>query len=253
MGKTGDVQYARRVVVTGAGSGIGKAAALLFRERGSEVVATDLTEASLADAAAAGAEIVTCDVTQQADRARLLEAAGEADGLVNAAGIIRLIAVPDVTEEDWDAILAVNLKATFFLARDIGLRMTEGAGIVNIASVAAKNNATTEALAYGTSKSGVLAVTRSLATYFGPAGVRVNAVLPGITDTPMQDKVLEEIAVLRGTTPEELHQSRLKTVPLQQRGCRPRDMAEVIAFLLSSAASYMTGQALAVDGGLIMF
>jgi NAD(P)-dependent dehydrogenase (short-subunit alcohol dehydrogenase family) len=99
----------------------------------------------------------------------------------------------------------------------------------------------------------VLAVTRSLATYFGPAGVRVNAVLPGITDTPMQDKVLEEIAVLRGTTPEELHQSRLKTVPLQQRGCRPRDMAEVIAFLLSSAASYMTGQALAVDGGLIMF
>jgi NAD(P)-dependent dehydrogenase (short-subunit alcohol dehydrogenase family) len=124
---------------------------------------------------------------------------------------------------------------------------------VNIASVAAKNNATTEALAYGTSKSGVLAVTRSLATYFGPAGVRVNAVLPGITDTPMQDKVLEEIAVLRGTTPEELHQSRLNAVPLQQRGCQPRDMAEVIAFLLSSAASYMTGQALAVDGGLIMF
>jgi NAD(P)-dependent dehydrogenase (short-subunit alcohol dehydrogenase family) len=253
MGKTDGVQYARRVVVTGAGSGIGKATALLLRERGSEVVATDLTESSLAEAAAAGAEIVTGDITKAADRARLLDAAGDVDGLVNAAGIIRLIAVADVTEEDWDAILAVNLKATFFLARDIGLRMAEGAGIVNLASVAAKNNATTEALAYGTSKAGVLAVTRSLATYFGPAGVRVNAVLPGITDTPMQDKVLEEIAVLRGTTPEELHQSRLKTVPLQQRGCQPRDMAEPIAFLLSSAASYMTGQALAVDGGLIMF
>jgi NAD(P)-dependent dehydrogenase (short-subunit alcohol dehydrogenase family) len=254
MGKTDGVQYARRVVVTGAGSGIGKATALLLRERGSEVVATDLTEASLADAAAAGAEIVTGDITKEADRARLLEAAGGGvDGLVNAAGIIRLIAVPDVTEDDWDAILAVNLKATFFLARDFGLRMPEGAAIVNLASVAAKNNATTEALAYGTSKAGVLAVTRSLATYFGPAGVRVNAVLPGITDTPMQDKVLDEIAVLRGTTPEELHQSRLKTVPLQQRGCQPRDMAEPIAFLLSSAASYMTGQALAVDGGLIMF
>jgi NAD(P)-dependent dehydrogenase (short-subunit alcohol dehydrogenase family) len=253
MGSSADVQYARRVLVTGAGSGIGKATALLLRERGSEVVATDLTEASLADATAAGAEIVTADISREADRARLVEAAGDADGLVNAAGIIRLIAVPDVTEEDWDAILAVNLKATFFLARDLGLKMSEGGGIVNIASVAAKNNATTEALAYGTSKAGVLAVTRSLATYFGPAGIRVNAVLPGITDTPMQDKVLDEIAVLRGTTPEELHQQRLNTVPLQKRGCQPRDLAEVIAFLLSSAASYMTGQALAVDGGLIMF
>src|SRR3954453_5718555 len=147
MGKTGDVTYARRVVVTGAGSGIGKATALLLRERGSEVVATDLTESSLAEAAAAGAEIVTGDITKQAARARLLEAAGDVDGLVNAAGIIRLIAVPDVTEEDWDAILAVNLKATFFLARDFGLRMPEGGAIVNLASVAAKNNATTEALA----------------------------------------------------------------------------------------------------------
>jgi NAD(P)-dependent dehydrogenase (short-subunit alcohol dehydrogenase family) len=253
MGRPAEVEYAGRVVVTGAGSGIGKATALLLRERGSEVVATDLTEASLADAAAAGAEIVTGDITRSADRARLLEAAGDADGLVNAAGIIRLIPVTEVTEEDWDAILAVNLKATFFLARDLGLRMPEGGGIVNIASVAAKNNATTEALAYGTSKAGVLAVTRSLANYFGPAGVRVNAILPGITDTPMQDKVLEEVAELRGTTAEALHQARLNVVPLQQRGCEPREMAEVIAFLLSSAASYMTGQALAVDGGLIMY
>jgi NAD(P)-dependent dehydrogenase (short-subunit alcohol dehydrogenase family) len=248
-----DVRYAKRVVVTGAGSGIGKGVALLLRARGSEVVAVDLTEESLADAAAAGAEPVVCDVTSGEQRQHLLDVAGEVDGLVNAAGIIRLLPVTEVTEEDWDAILDVNVKALFFLARDFGLRMPAGAGIVNLASVAAKNNATTEALAYGTSKAAVLAITRSLASYFGPSGVRVNAVLPGITDTPMQDKVLREIAVLRGTTPEALHETRLQAVPLQHRGCLPREMADPIVFLLSSASSYMTGQALAVDGGLIMF
>jgi NAD(P)-dependent dehydrogenase (short-subunit alcohol dehydrogenase family) len=249
----GEIGYPSRVVVTGAGSGIGKAVALLLRERGCEVVAVDVNEASLGDAAAAGAEPVTCDVTSIADRARLLEVAGEVDGLVNAAGIIRLLPVADVTDADWDAILAVNVKGLFFLARDLGHRMPSGAGIVNLASVAAKNNATTEALAYGTSKAAVLAITRSLATYFGPSGVRVNAVLPGITDTPMQDKVLVEIAALRNTTPEALHQTRLDAVPLEHRGVEPRVIAEPIVFLLSSAASYMTGQALAVDGGLIMF
>src|SRR6185312_17151955 len=134
--------------------------------------------------------IVACDLTKPDDRARLLDAAGDVDGLVNAAGIIRLVRIEDVTEADWDAILAVNVKALFFLARDFGLRMPAGAGIVNLSSVAGKNNATTEALCYGSSKAAVLAITRGLATYFGPSGVRVNAVLPGITDTPMQDKVL---------------------------------------------------------------
>ena len=247
------IEFPRRAVVTGAASGIGKATALLLRERGSEVVAVDVNEAGLTEVADAGAEIVACDLTEAVDRARLIEAAGEIDGLVNAAGIIRLIPIPEVTEEDWDAILAINLKALFFVSRDFGMRMKPGNGIVNLSSVAGKNNATTEALAYGTSKAGVLAITRGLANYFGPSGVRVNAVLPGITDTPMQHKVLVEVAEIRGTTAEALHESRLTTVPLQNRGCTPREMADAITFLLSSSASYVTGQALAVDGGLVMY
>jgi len=248
-----EVTYPRRAVVTGAASGIGKATAILLRERGSEVVAVDVNDAGLAEAAAAGAETVVCDITSADDRARLYQAAGEIDGLVNAAGIIRLVPIPAVTEEDWDAILAVNVKALFFLARDFGLRMPDGAGIVNLSSVAGKNNATTEALAYGSSKAAVLAITRGLANYFGPSGVRVNAVLPGITDTPMQDKVLVEISALRGLTPDELHEQRLQSVVLRNKGCEPDAIADGIVFLLSSAARYVTGQALGVDGGLVMY
>src|SRR5713101_651185 len=117
------IEFPRRAVVTGAASGIGKATALLLRERGSEVVAVDLNEAGLTEVADAGAEIVACDLTDAVDRARLIESAGEIDGLVNAAGIIRLIPIPEVTDEDWDAILAINLKALFFVSRDFGMRM----------------------------------------------------------------------------------------------------------------------------------
>jgi NAD(P)-dependent dehydrogenase (short-subunit alcohol dehydrogenase family) len=248
-----EVTYPRRAVVTGAASGIGKATAILLRERGSEVVAVDVNDAGLAEAAAAGAETVVCDITSADDRMRLYKAAGEVDGLVNAAGIIRLVPIPAMTEDDWDAILAVNVKALFFLARDFGLRMPDGAGIVNLSSVAGKNNATTEALAYGSSKAAVLAITRGLANYFGPSGVRVNAVLPGITDTPMQDKVLVEISALRGLTPDELHEQRLQSVVLRNKGCEPDAIADGIVFLLSSAARYVTGQALGVDGGLVMY
>jgi NAD(P)-dependent dehydrogenase (short-subunit alcohol dehydrogenase family) len=251
MGST--VAYPRRAVVTGAASGIGKATALLLRTHGTEVIAVDLNEAGLAEAEAAGCETLTCDVAHPGERARLYEAAGAIDGLVNAAGVIRLVGIPDVTEDDWDAIFAVNVKALFFLTRDFGLRMPEGAGIVNVASISARLNSTTEALTYGSSKAAVLAITRGLATYLGSSGVRVNAVLPGIIDTPMQHKVVADVALIRGVDPEELHRERLRTVVLQNRSGSPEAVADVIAFLLSNAARYVTGQAPSIDGGQVMY
>lgn len=247
------VTYPRRAVVTGAASGIGRATSLLLRARGSEVLAADLNEAGLADAAAAGCETVACDVTSAGDRARLYERAGEIDGLVNAAGIIRVVGIPDLREEDWDAIFAVNVKALFFLSRDFGLRMPRGSGIVNVASISAKNNSTTEALAYGSSKAAVHAITRGLANYLGPSGVRVNAVLPGIIDTPMQAVLIDAAAKIRGVDADELNRQRLQTIPLEHKSGSPETVAEVIAFLLSSGARYMTGQAPAVDGGQVMY
>ena len=248
-----EVTYPRRAVVTGAASGIGKATAILLRERGSEVVAVDINEAGLADAAAAGAETIACNLATSEGRARLYEVAGEIDGLVNAAGIIRIIPVADITDEVWDLIFDLNVKALFYLARDFGMRMPEGSAIVNLSSVAGKASASTDTLCYGASKAAVLSVTRSLAYYLGPGGVRVNAVLPGITDTPMQERFLVEAGAIRGLSPEALDEQRLKTVPLQNRPSPPSELADAITMLLSSAASYVTGQALAVDGGLVMY
>lgn len=247
-----EITYPRRVVVTGAASGIGRATALVLRARGSDVIAADVNETGLMDAAAAGCETVTCDVCQADERARLYEVAGTIDGLVNAAGIIGLVAIPDATDDDWDRILAVNVKSLFFLARDFGLQMPEGAGIVNLSSVAARDGATTESLPYATSKAAVLAITRGLATYLGPFGVRVNSVVPGIIATPMQDKVLSSVAAIRGVPLEVLEQQRLQKIVLQHKAGSPETVAEGIAFLLSSAASYITGQALGIDGGMVM-
>jgi NAD(P)-dependent dehydrogenase (short-subunit alcohol dehydrogenase family) len=250
---SGGPTYAKRVVVTGAASGIGRATALLLRERGSEVVAVDVNEAGLADAAAAGAETLAVDLASADGRERVYEAAGDLDGLVNAAAILRVVPIADLTDADWDATLAINLKALFFLARDLGGRMPAGGAIVNLSSVSGKSHASTEALAYGASKAAVLAVTRGLAHHLGPRGVRVNAVLPGITDTPMQASFLARAGEIRGLGAEALHEQRLKSVVLQNRGSEPREIADAITFLLSSSASYVTGQALAVDGGLVMY
>ena len=241
----------RRAVVTGAASGIGRAAALLLRERGASVVAADLSEAGLRDLAGSGIETVPCDLTRAEERASLVAAAGDCHHLVNAAGVIRLVPPDDVTEEDWDAVMDVNAKALFFLCQAFGRALPEGGSIVNLSSVAARSAATLEVSVYAASKAAVVSITRSFAYALAPRGIRVNAVLPGIVDTPMQDQVLEDVARLRGTTPEALHQARLGLVPLG-RSAPPRECAEAILFLLGPGASYITGQAVAVDGGYTM-
>jgi NAD(P)-dependent dehydrogenase (short-subunit alcohol dehydrogenase family) len=146
----------------------------------------------------------------------------------------------------------VNVEGTFFLCQALGQRIRSGGGIVNLSSSSAKLATTVEVTPYSSSKAAVVGISKSFAYVLAPRNVRVNAICPGIIDTPMQDTVLAKIAPMRGMTPEELSVARLKNVPLG-RSASADECAGVIWFLLSDAAAYMTGQAINHTGGLVMW
>jgi NAD(P)-dependent dehydrogenase (short-subunit alcohol dehydrogenase family) len=232
-----------RAVVTGAASGIGRATAERLVREGVEVLAVDLREPGIE-----GAETVLGDVSDPAARERLAGHAGAVDYLVNAAGIILMKPIWDVTVDEWRRVQTVNAESVFFLCQLLGRRMREGGAIVNLSSSSAKYLLTPEVAAYSSSKTTILGITRNFAMALAPR-VRVNAVLPGIVDTPMQDAVLDEVAAMRGVTREELSEARTKLVPLG-RSSSPEECATLIWFLLS-AGSYVTGQAIDWTGGMV--
>jgi NAD(P)-dependent dehydrogenase (short-subunit alcohol dehydrogenase family) len=240
----------RRAVVTGAASGIGQAVAMRLLREGVEVVAADRNGAGLGAVVDEGAEAFVGDLVSEADRNRLVAVSEGANHLVNAAGIIRLKPILEFTVADIREIYAVNVEATWDLTSRIGRSMPRGGSIVNLSSSSAKLATTTEAAVYASSKSAVLSLTRSFAYAFAPAGVRVNAICPGIVDTPMQEKVLADVAAERGITVAALSTARNKTVPLG-RAASADECAGAIWFLLSDESAYMTGQAINFTGGLV--
>jgi len=242
----------RRAVVTGAASGIGYAVVERLLAEGASVVAVDINAAGMQPLAAKGAELVAASVADPADRDRIAEAAGEIDYLVNAAGILFVKSIWDITPEEWQRLYAVNVEGTFFTIQALGQRIRSGGAIVNLSSSSAKLSTTVEVTPYSSSKAAVLGITRSFAYVLAPKNVRVNAICPGIIDTPMQDTVLAKIAPMRGMTVEELSVGRLKAVPLG-RSASAEECADVIWFLLSDTARYMTGQAINHTGGLVMW
>ena len=242
----------RRAIVTGAASGIGQAVAIRLLREGAHVVGADLNEAGLAPVVAAGGTPFVGDLATDADRDRLVEIGQGFDYLVNAAGIIRLKPILEFTTQDIRDIYAINVEGTWDLVSRIGRTMPRGSAIVNLSSSSAKLATTTEAAVYASSKTAVLSITRSFAYAFAPEGVRVNAICPGIVDTPMQERVLADVAAKRGVTVEELSTARNKTVPLG-RASSADECAGVIWFLLSDESAYMTGQAINFTGGLVMW
>jgi NAD(P)-dependent dehydrogenase (short-subunit alcohol dehydrogenase family) len=242
----------KRAVVTGAASGIGEAVVYRLLREGVEVVAVDVDAERLASVGAAGAQPLVADLATEVGCTRVVEAGVGADYLVNSAGIIRLRPILEVDRADWREIFRVNAESIFFLCQQLGPTLREGGAIVNLSSVSAKLTSTLETAVYAASKTTVLSITRSFAYALAPRNIRVNAICPGIIDTPMQDKVLDEVAALRGVSAQELSDKRTATVPLA-RGAAPSECAAAVWFLLCDESSYMTGESMNFSGGLAMW
>ena len=249
-------------IVTGAGRGIGRAIAIELASLGADVAVVDVdrsnaerTATEIRDLGRA-ATAVQADITRDEDRREFVDATLQAhariDILVNNAGIYRTAAPLEVSEEHWDSVLGVNAKAVLFCTQAVlPTMLAAGHGVVvNVASMAGKV-ATPTSIPYGVSKAAVISLTRSLAAAYAKDGIRVNCVCPGLVDTEMWKQIDREVGVEQlGKEPGQYWQERISTIPLG-RGEQPEDVARVVGFLTSSKASYMTGQAINVTGGMI--
>jgi NAD(P)-dependent dehydrogenase (short-subunit alcohol dehydrogenase family) len=237
-------------VVTGGGSGMGAAAARALAREGAQVVVADingpLAEKLAGEIVAAGGQAlaVPVDVARPAEARRMVDAAVQRFGTVNIlaciAGVLRTSAVADIGEEEWDLVLGVNLKGVFCCAQAVlpVMRAQRAGKIVILASLAGRATSTLGGAHYTASKAGVLGLMRHLARELAPDGINVNAINPGIIDTPM---------VHAHTTPERL-QRVVAAIPFQRMGT-PEEVADLVVFLASDEASYITGAAIDIHGG----
>lgn len=253
----------KAALVTGGGQGIGRAIAMRLARDGFAVALADINPAALAEtraaieAAGGQALPLTADLTQvEAVRATVQRAAaelGRLDVLVNNAG--RLVTRPflDITESDWDALLGLNLKTVFFAmqaAAQVMIAAQVGGRLVNLSSIAGRGGRADQA-PYAAAKAGIISLTRSAALAFAPHGINVNAVCPGVVDTPLTRQIHLARAQALNITPEESLARMVARIPLG-RIETPDDVAAAVSFLCSPEAAYITGQALNVDGGMEM-
>jgi NAD(P)-dependent dehydrogenase (short-subunit alcohol dehydrogenase family) len=249
-------------VVTGAASGIGEACALRFAQEGANVACLDLNdelnEGTADRCRELGVEAVAlhCDVTDeesiQAAVERVMDHWGRIDVLVASAGIYTGSPLPEVSLEQWQRLIDVNLTGVFLTNRAVSpILMEQGFGsIINVSSMAGKTSWPASA-EYSASKSGVIGLTRSVAMELAPYGVTANAICPGNTLTAMVKGVASEIGGRDGLTADEWLAMRASDCPMG-RIAEPWEMAGVVAFLASEDARYLTGQAIEVDGGMVM-
>jgi NAD(P)-dependent dehydrogenase (short-subunit alcohol dehydrogenase family) len=233
----------KSALVTGGGSGIGRAICVRFASEGASVVVADVVgERAEEVSGTIGGRAVQVDVTVAADVARMVEAAGPVDVLVNNAGGGMANGVLEIDEAEWDHDVELNLKSAFLCSKAVLPGMIERGGgvIVNISSVNGLAYFANEP--YSAAKAGLINLTRSMAARYGPQGVRVVAIAPGTIRTPLwQERVDKK---------PEIFARLMRWYPLQRVG-EPEDVAAAAAFLASDDASWITGEVLRVDGGLL--
>ncbi len=240
----------RIAIITGASRGIGRAIALALAKKGAAVVVNYASNAGAAEETAqqvrdsgGRARVFRADVAEPAGAAALVQAAvdqfGGVDILVNNAGVTRDNFILRMKDEDWDRVLGVNLKGAFNCTRAAARLMIKNRSgrIINISSVVALTGNTSQAN-YCAAKAGLIGFTKAMAKELGPRNITVNAVAPGFITTEMTLGL-----------PEELKEKMLSQIPLKKFG-GPEQVAELVAFLASDTADYISGQTIAVDGGM---
>lgn len=238
----------KRILITAAGQGMGRAAAILCATEGAEVLATDRDESLLAGLD--GMQTAALDVTDADAVARVVGSAGDLDGLFNCAGIVVNGTLLDVAQADWDASFAVNINAMFHVTRAAlpgMIRRAEATGaasIVNMASMASSVKGFANRCAYGTTKAAVIGLTKSIAADYVKQGIRANALCPGTVDTPSLRGRIASAA-----DPVQAEKDFIARQPMG-RLALVDDLVPMVVYLLSDESRFMTGQAVLVDGGV---
>lgn len=244
----------KAAIVTGAGSGIGRAIATLFAEEGARVAVVDVSESDgketveLLRKRGGDAIFIQGDISNSAIVKRIVETTVKkyerVDILCNNAGVESMGSILEITEENWDKVMSVNLKGVFLCSKHSVPKMVENGGgvIINIASVLGLIGSKGEA-AYCASKGGIISLTRAMALDFAPHNIRVNCICPGSVLTPTFKRVMTSLGDY-----EAAFQRNLDKIPLK-RIAEPEEIAYAALYLASEKASYITGSVLVIDGG----